>query len=232
MRRFLMMTSAALVLTGCGREAEAPDPRAEALGLADSILTALPEAEPGEFPTPGAAVTFLLEQVRADDFEEAIRVFPVRRRFETLTMEVYARRTGVYDYRRAPRPGEDLRNALLALHTYGQVFDSLRDGYLQALHPDTRAFDTLVLVPKDDETAFATTMEELRAAFDPSQLEGMEWEVTRVSTQPPLDVAEEAMGVEEKAALEVFFVGWEEEGTVVVECGRIGENWAVLKRAG
>jgi hypothetical protein len=93
--------------------------------IARQMLAAVRRAAPGQFPTPESAVQFLVQQVAANDIDEASRVFPIFEFFDHADLESIAGAFNIISPNDNPMPGAPFQRAMLALRQLAP-FDSLR----------------------------------------------------------------------------------------------------------
>lgn len=93
--------------------------------IARQMLSAVRRAAPGQFGSPEAGVRFLIQQVAANDVDEASRVFPIFETFDQADLASSARAFNIVSPSNNPMPGAPFQRAMLALRSLS-AFDALR----------------------------------------------------------------------------------------------------------
>jgi hypothetical protein len=188
--------------------------------MAESLLAAVRQPEPGQFRKPEDVVRFLLTAVGSQDFDEATKAFPIREYFERVSLEHVVRRNRVYMAARTPLPGARFHNARLALEDCVNIYYRLTMACLVVDADQMRYFE---------EDALNEGIKTLRKELDLSRLADMK--VTSVSRFPrPVHITSEvyeAMGVTELAIVDA---AWECNGQKLKRqfgACKIGDNWRV-----
>jgi hypothetical protein len=211
---------------GCTWETPAPAQKPPVKkDMAESLLAAVRQPEPGQFGKPEDVVRFLLTAVGAQDFDEATKAFPVRERFERVSLEHVVRRNRVYMPARTPLPGARFHNARLAFEDCVYTCFQLTMACLDVDADRMRPFE---------EDALDDGIAKLQKELDLSRLAGLK--VTSVSRtalrMPVTSEVHKAMGVTGLAMLDAE---WECNGQKLkwqFVAGRMGDNWRIVGSLG
>lgn len=227
-RLFALLLGALLLLgAGVAGAAEAPAADAAADGapttLAQAILGAIRAPKPGQFPTPEAAVRFFLEQVKKQDVDEALRVFPIRERLERETFRFQMRRLRTFEGTGPWPPAFQYHNVLVAIRGPLLLFENVTMGLL--------GVDKTTYVQRDQD--IEETLRNLEARLDPARLRGMkigsiarDRALTARSKQVPDSL--KARGITQIQCIKARLACGGREVQCEFFMGLMGDNWRIL----
>jgi hypothetical protein len=192
--------------------------------LADAILGSVRSAKPGQFPTADAAVSFLLEQVKQQDIDEAARAFPIMEFYERQTFEGYLRHYRIVDPG-GPFPDQHLLNVFRALRP---LHDYIRTSVALLGQPyDQHA---VIYPPVTDEK-----VAEMVEKYDFGKLRRLNVagvKVEKVVPMPPEGPAAKLLGITHRAEL-VADVAVDDEGyRLKFSAIKLADNWYVERMEG
>ena len=116
MRRVLSLACLPLFLVAVGCTNKGPSQsQAGSSHLARAVLGAIRQPREGQFPDPRSVVEFLVEQVRKQDIDEALRAFPIAETLKGETFTESARTMKVFVPDTSPLPAPCFHNLSRAL---------------------------------------------------------------------------------------------------------------------
>lgn len=225
----LVLCCAGMALpVGCGKDDDGQEGTSD---LVKTMLSAIRQPDPGQFPTPQSVVEFCFEQVRNNDIDEVTKAFAIVESFSSVTMADHVRHVQILDPSYCPFPDDEFHNLYLAL----QPLASLSRVKMSLLGVDPHRIHTIKPDRLDEQ------IRELEGKLDVSRLKDLTVRSVRVMdksrrkvTGPPSGKSDEyrnpiwqAMGVSETCIVQV-----------VVRCGsqkvnfdafviKIGDNWRI-----
>ncbi|WP_435922836.1 hypothetical protein [Paenibacillus sp. DYY-L-2] len=111
----------------------------------------IPQAEAGEFPTPEAVIHAFIEAVNDNDYDNALKCFPIAQYVEAYTLEVHYKSRLSYSPEDPsdPLPLNDAQNFLLLFTGYHAIWNQFFNTLLMDSHPELEGFE----IVKDDPEA-------------------------------------------------------------------------------
>jgi hypothetical protein len=219
-----MISSMTLVLSlfvSCIGFCAAPQ---EDKGVVNAILEAIRQPRPGEFSKPEDVVLHFLQCVRDREFDEALKAFPIRQRYEKITFEAWIEATSVFSVSTSPIPKAGFHNLGLAMQ-YANLY--------QRMSCELLGFDMArMMTAGTNNEGDAPSLDEIKERLDESKLRNLTVGEIRVTDRlrgEKLSGLHKTLGVEELCLVDASVkMPGQETTTAGLMVGKIRANWQVL----
>jgi hypothetical protein len=182
-----------------------------------AFIGAVPRASSGQFPTPQAAVRFLVQQVKTQNYVEAMRVLPIVERDRRATFSLYVKYLQTVDLN-SFFPKQPLSKFDYA--AMRPLFDSYTKFTLLLLYPQLVSGGA-VAVPND------ARLKELEQKLDPIRLSGLRITSLSAPIIGPKPGRGDGSGVTAQGAEDAVLVGVGPARKFDFLVQKIGSNWFV-----
>ena len=209
-------------LVSCGETQQHASPPPKTMN--EAILAAIREPSPGQFDTPESVVRFLLEQVKAQDFDEAMKAFPIKQQIRHYTFELLLKDMRAIHPQTSPLPGADLHNTIRAVS--GCQSDLLRLTY-DCLEVDLKRVVGLGDREGDEEQK---AIRAIADAYSRSRIRDLKIIEVKPFKENPYAVDRlyyKAMGVKSGMIVSAKLSLGEQEFTMLIGTIELPDNWQI-----